>query len=131
MIKSRKFRRWLTLLMIVGSASILIMDESVARRPPAGDEGRRGEEVPDALIDRDLVYKTVNGQSLRLDLYRPKDGTGPFPVVMWLYGGAWIHGRKERTPAVALVRDGYAIASVDIRSTNAAPFPAQIEDCKA
>lgn len=130
-MKSRKFRRPLSSLTFVVLASILITDEGAARRPPAGAEGRRGEEVPDALTDRDLVYKTVNGQSLRLDLYRPRDGAGPFPVVMWLYGGAWIHGRKERTPAVGLVRDGYAIASVDIRSTNAAAFPAQIEDCKA
>jgi acetyl esterase/lipase len=122
-MRSRSVREWLLLVGAVASACLLITDEGVARRPPP--------EVPDAIIDRDLVYSTVNGHSLRLDLYRPQNSNGPFPVVVWLYGGAWLHGRKEHTPAVGLVKDGYAIASVDFRSSNMAPFPAQIEDCKA
>jgi acetyl esterase/lipase len=129
-MKARKSWEWLLRLVTIVSVCLILGDEGAARRPPTGPEGRRGQEMPDAIVDRDLVYRTVNGQSLRLDLYRPRTGAGPFPVVMWLYGGAWIHGRKERTPAVALVKDGYAIASIDIRSTNTAPFPAQIEDCK-
>lgn len=123
MMRSRKFRESLVQLVVFASACLLLTDEGAARRPPP--------DLPDAIIDRDLVYQTINGQPLRLDLYRPQNGAGPFPVVMWLYGGAWIHGRKEHTPAVALVKEGYAIASIDIRSTNTAPFPAQIEDCKA
>jgi acetyl esterase/lipase len=122
-MRHRNFRQWLVVLFVVGSACLLITDEIAARRPPP--------EVADAIIDRDLVYRTVNGQSLKLDLYRPQNGSGPFPVVVWFYGGAWLHGRKERTPAVALVKDGYAVASVDFRSTNSAPFPAPLEDCKA
>jgi acetyl esterase/lipase len=82
-------------------------------------------------IQRDLVYKRVNGTVLTLDLYRPEKISGSLPVVVWIHGGAWRRGRKERCPAVVLVQDGFAVASVDYRLTRTAPFPAQIEDCKA
>jgi hypothetical protein len=53
------------------------------------------------------------------------------PVIVCIHGGHFGAGRKERCPAVALVQDGYAVASIDYRLTSSAPFPAQIEDCKA
>jgi len=121
-MKSRYFREWLVLLIVFASVCLLIND-AAARRPPP--------EVPDAIIDRDVVYRTVNGRSLKLDVYRPRNGNGPFPVVMWVYGGAWVHGRKERTPATALLSNGYAIVGIEFRSTLEAPFPANLEDCKA
>jgi acetyl esterase/lipase len=88
-------------------------------------------EVADATIQRDLVYKRVNGAALSLDLYRPEKISGPLPLIVWIHGGGWRNGRKEKCPAVALVQHGYAVASIDYRLTRTAPFPAQIEDCKA
>jgi acetyl esterase/lipase len=93
--------------------------------------GQRMMEVANAAIQRDLVYKRVNSAVLTLDLYCPEKVSGPLPVIVWIHGGAWRSGRKERCPAVALVQDGYAVASINYRLTSAAPFPAQIEDCKA
>jgi acetyl esterase/lipase len=52
-------------------------------------------------------------------------------VIIWIHGGSWHSGRKERCPAIRIVDEGYAIASIDYRLTEVAPFPAQIEDCKA
>jgi acetyl esterase/lipase len=78
-----------------------------------------------------LVYKTVNGAALTLDLYCPEKVSGPAPVIVWIHGGAWRRGGKKKCPAVALVPDGYALASIDYRLSSTAPFPAQIEDCKA
>ena len=80
---------------------------------------------------RDLVYERVNGAVLTLDLYCPEKVSGSLPVIVWIHTGGWSKGRKERCPAVALVQDGYAVASIDYRLTSTAPFPAQIEDCKA
>ena len=93
--------------------------------------GRRPTEVANAAIQRDLVYKRVNGAVLTLDLYCPEKVSGPLPVIVWIHPGGWNRGRKERCPAVTLVQDGYAVASIDYRLTTTAPFPAQIEDCKA
>ena len=88
-------------------------------------------EVANAAVQRDLVYKRVNSAVLTLNLYRPEKVSGPLPVIVWIHGGGWRSGRKERCPAVALVQDGFAVASIDYRLTSTAPFPAQIEDCKA
>jgi len=92
---------------------------------------RRPAEVANAAVQRDLVYKRVNGEVLALDFYSPEKFPGPLPVIIWIHGGGWSRGRKERCPAVALVDDGYAVASIDYRLSRTAPFPAQIEDCKA
>jgi len=86
----------------------------------------------DAAVQRDLVYEHVDGRAVQLDLYSPKQASGPLPVIIWLHGGGWNRGRKEgHNPALNLVDGGYAVASVNYRLTEMAPFPAQIEDCKA
>jgi acetyl esterase/lipase len=91
----------------------------------------RPTEAIDAVVQRDLVYENVNGRALGLDLYSPSNPSGPLPVIVWLHGGGWSKGRKEgHSPAISLVNDGYAVASVDYRLTKVAAFPAQIEDCK-
>jgi len=92
---------------------------------------RRPIEVANAAVQRDLVYKRINGIVLTLDLYRPEEVSGLLPVIVCVHGGHWDAGGKERCPAVTLVQDGYAVASIDYRLTRTAPFPAQIEDCKA
>jgi acetyl esterase/lipase len=116
-------RRWLAVTIAAGVLGGQIAQPVMARRRPTG--------VANAAIQRDLVYKRVNGAILTLDLYCPEKVSGPLPVIVWLHGGGWSRGRKERCPAVSLVPDGYAVASIDYRLTGVAPFPAQIEDCKA
>jgi acetyl esterase/lipase len=99
-----------------------------------GAPGRQRQQRPqfsDVDVQRDLVYKTVNGVSLRLDLYSPKSVSQPLPVVLWIHGGGWSHGRKEQRPPVNLMAHGYILASLEYRLSEQAPFPAQIEDCKA
>src|SRR5262245_55796454 len=91
----------------------------------------RSMEVANAAVERSLVYKRVNGLVLALDLYRPKEVSGLLPVILCVHGGHWDAGGKDRCPAVTLVQDGYAVASINYRPTRVAPFPAQIEDCKA
>jgi acetyl esterase/lipase len=117
-------RHWLAVIIAAAVVGTLTAQPIRARpRPP---------QITDAEIQRDLVYKRINGRALGLDLYSPSKPSGPLPVIIWLHGGGWSKGRKEgHSPAVTLVDDGYAVASVDYRLTGVAPFPAQIEDCKA
>lgn len=84
---------------------------------------------PAWTLVRDLEYGRAPGRALHLDLYLPTAaGAGPWPVVLWLHGQP---GRKHPTPARHLVRSGYAVASVEYRSSRVARFPAQIRDAKA
>lgn len=79
----------------------------------------------------DIPYAKVAGHNLLLDLYLPSDRTRPAPLVVFVHGGAWRSGSKQRMPLTGLVRDGFAVASADYRLTPAARFPAQIHDLKA
>jgi acetyl esterase/lipase len=97
---------------------------------PARARGR-SIKIADAEIQRDLVYKRINGRALTLDLYRPREASGPFPVILWIHAAGWSHGGKEQhIPIISLVSDGYAMTSIELRPSGEAPFPAQIEDCK-
>jgi acetyl esterase/lipase len=68
-----------------------------------------------------------------LDITLPASGNGPFPVVVYIHGGAFSAGSKSQgAPARAyLVSAGYAVASIDYRLSGEAKFPAQIYDVKA
>jgi acetyl esterase/lipase len=58
---------------------------------------------------KDLVYATVGGKNLALDLYMPANVVKP-PLVVWVHGGAWMNGTKAgaRTDFVA---HGFAVAA--------------------
>jgi acetyl esterase/lipase len=67
----------------------------------------------------------------KLDLYVPP-GEGPFPLVVWIHGGAWKGGNKEQGGAYAaaqLLPEGIALASIDYRFVADAPFPGMFQDC--
>ncbi len=73
-----------------------------------------------------------------LDLYMPQGGAAKPALgaakpalIVWIHGGAWKSGSKINPPAAVMLRQGYAVASIDYRLTDVAQFPAQIEDCKA
>jgi acetyl esterase/lipase len=115
-------------------------DRFRAKRSPAGKGGgNRGDNTKDrsrlpadATLDQSLVYETINGRELPLDLYRPQAAM-PTPLVIWIHGGGWKSGSKAGGgPAVVqLLQRGYAVASVEYRLSGEAIFPAAIADCKA
>jgi acetyl esterase/lipase len=76
-----------------------------------------------------IVYASVDGQTLALDLHLPAGVARP-PLVVYLHGGAWSSGDKTQYPEF-LLAGGYAVASVDFRSSKVAPFPANVHDIKA
>jgi acetyl esterase/lipase len=83
----------------------------------------------EARVHKDLEFATADGHSLKLDLYMPA-ASDP-PLVVWIHGGGWRGGSKERCQVRWLTEHGYAVASISYRLTNKAIFPAQIHDCKA
>ncbi len=80
----------------------------------------------------DVAYSNES-KTQKLDIYLP-EGKGPFPLLIAVHGGAWEMGDKndgQVTPIMAVVKHGYAVASVNYRLTDEASFPAQIYDVKA
>ena len=82
-------------------------------------------------VYRDLTYAQAGEYDLRLDLYLPDDVPKPYPLVVWVHGGAFRLGDKANPIALPLVGRGYAVASINYRLSQEAIFPAQIHDCKA
>lgn len=80
-----------------------------------------------------LEYASPDSGSLQIDIHLPAGGADSlYPVILWIHGGGWKQGSRENMNLVAWLNDhGYAIASIDYRLTDIAPFPAQLDDCRA
>jgi acetyl esterase/lipase len=68
---------------------------------------------------------------LRLDLHVPVTPRPGSPVVMYASGGAWLMSLKAIGPWQFLLREGYAVASVEYRVSGEARHPAGVHDLKA
>jgi acetyl esterase/lipase len=78
----------------------------------------------------EVTYKTVDTLALKLDIFLPDTGRGPFPVVVWVHGGGWRVGSKAEPRPRSLTEQGFAVASISYRLSQVAKFPAQLIDCK-
>jgi acetyl esterase/lipase len=73
--------------------------------------------------------KTPAGRQLMARVYQPQ-GTGPFPTVLDLHGGAW--RRKDRLAEEpmdrAIAASGVLVVAIDLRLSEEAPYPASVQD---
>lgn len=79
-----------------------------------------------------IAYTPTAGTQ-KLDLYVPA-GEGPFPLVIMIHGGGFKMGDRNLMPvtlAETLLKNGYAVASLDYRLSGEAIFPAAVLDVKA
>lgn len=129
-----------------------ITTQGAAPEPP--DDMRRqpwtmlhAAPLPDAepwadggTVRRGLVYASPAGyRPLCLDLYLPAPSRRPFPVVVWIHGGAFMMGSRSLLPGLLAVAriferlpaSGIGVAAIDYRLSGEARFPAQLHDVKA
>ncbi|MBA2325352.1 MAG: hypothetical protein H0V95_01755, partial [Actinobacteria bacterium] len=45
-------------------------------------------------VERDVVYRTVDGEELGADVYLPPGDGDERPVVLIVHGGGWVRGDK-------------------------------------
>lgn len=88
-------------------------------------------QAADVVKHADILYATVDGHELRLDLHIPAKTASKPQLIVWVHGGAWRAGSKSDMPLGPLLADNYAVASVDYRLSPVAKFPAQVHDIKA
>ncbi|MFP6765685.1 MAG: alpha/beta hydrolase, partial [Planctomycetaceae bacterium] len=91
-----------------------------------GNHETRGGE---SITHSDIEFANVDGHSLKLDLYLPDNQNAPLAV--FIHGGSWKQGSKDRCYVSWLTDHGFAVASISYRLSGKAIFPAQIHDCKA
>ncbi|WP_232787141.1 MULTISPECIES: alpha/beta hydrolase [unclassified Planococcus (in: firmicutes)] len=64
-------------------------------------------------VVKDLRYHASDNAFL--DLYFPKEATGPLPVILWIHGGGFIGGSKDSRQdyGMTLANAGYLVANID------------------
>lgn len=68
-----------------------------------------------------------------LDIYAPRSGNGPWPVVFFVYGGGWEMGDRRyfEFAGRALAAAGYVVVVIDYRLVPEVRYPAFLDDCAA
>jgi acetyl esterase len=77
----------------------------------------------------DVEYLRHGDKPLLARLFRPR-GTGPFPLVVELHGGAWCRSDRLADTAInePLAKSGVVVAALDFRMPPEAPYPASLVD---
>src|SRR5436190_694467 len=57
-------------------------------------------------LREDVVYAHADGVPLRFDHYRPRKVEGPAPAVIFIHGGAWMHGDVREDVRAVIVHYG-------------------------
>ncbi|MBN2638448.1 MAG: alpha/beta hydrolase, partial [Bacteroidales bacterium] len=84
---------------------------------------------------KDINYAGDSMNYHKLDIYLPETVKQKYPVVISIYGSAWLannaKGADLSTLGKALLEAGFAVVAPNHRSSMDAKFPAQINDIKA
>ncbi len=112
---------------------VLISIPSIAQ-PKEVDPLKIAIESSKHWLDVDYVGDGIIGH--RLDIHLPKNSKAPFPVVIAIYGSAFFSNSSKAAVfndgwGQKLLENGFAVVSINHRSSRDAIFPAQIQDVKA
>jgi acetyl esterase len=109
-------------LLQVGAATLggaLLSPASVYAQSATGYE----------FMVKDIVYRRDGDKQRLARLYQPS-GSGPFPALLQVHGGAW--NNKDRTDgqntALDLAEAGIVVLAIDFRNAPEAPYPASLQD---
>jgi acetyl esterase len=82
-----------------------------------------------AVDIEDVEYLRHGDKPLLARLFKPR-GSGPFPIMVELHGGAWVRGDRlnGNVGNEALAQQGVIVAALDFRVPPVAPYPASLAD---
>ena len=77
----------------------------------------------------DIEYLRHGNTPYLATIYRPQ-GTGPFPIMVELHGGAWCRSDRHGDKVIheALAKTGVIVATLDWRQPPTASYPASFQD---
>lgn len=85
---------------------------------------------------KDVSYVNDNNVYHKLDIYYPKNAQEKSPVIIHIYGSAWMMNNYKGSADLGTVgetalKNGYIFVTPNHRSCSDATFPAQLNDIKA
>ena len=118
----RRFNETITSMLGTTEHAPEIDLAAVFRPPPA----------PEAHMIRGVEFAAPAGAPLKLDIYKPS-ASGPFPILVQVYGGAWQRGAPADNEWFAryFASRGYVVIAVDYRHAPEWKWPAQLDDVRA
>jgi acetyl esterase/lipase len=93
-----------------------------------------GATTPDEILfEPGIEFAKPGGESLQLNLARPKTPSGKTAAILCIHGGGFRAGKREGWDARCklLAEHGYVAATATYRLAPKFPFPAAVEDVKA
>lgn len=116
-------------LLRMGAAILAMSGATMLTTLEAKAQPATGGKAAYEFNVRDIVYSRSGGKDRLARLYQPA-GTGPFPAIVQVHGGAW--NNKDRTDgqntAMDLANAGIVVLSIDFRNAPEAPYPASLQD---
>ena len=118
--------------LVALTAISLLMAGPIDAHAQLGDTGSFLAHVSNQYrVIPNVTYHVASNYESKLDLYIPRDASGPTPVLMFIHGGGWVGGTKESNVLRILpyLEMGWAVANVEYRLGAVARAPAAVEDC--
>ena len=83
-------------------------------------------------ISPDITYLVANNHEAKLDVYRPRNASGPTPTLIYIHGGGWVFGDKSGAVMqfIPYLEMGWAVVNVEYRLASVSLAPAAVEDCR-
>ncbi len=95
------------------------------------------DEEPEIVLSpdiADIIYCTMDGVPLKMDLYYPENSQTTSQVLVYVHGGSFTGGDKRTGSGIIdipmMTSRGYAVAAINYRLMPAHPFPAEVQDAK-
>jgi len=78
---------------------------------------------------KDVEYRRDGPRSWLARVYEPQ-GTGPFPALLEIHGGAWNHNDRTQNQSTdeVLAASGLVVVAIDFHQGGEAPYPASLAD---
>ena len=94
---------------------------------------------PQYVVSTGVAFSQVNDwyghcvRDLKMDIVYPDKREKLLPCVLWICGGGWLTMNRSAHLAYLskLALSGFTVASMEYRTSNEAPFPAQLIDVKS
>ena len=123
------FRRSIPLVMLLGVT--LLTTRPIDVNAQLGDTSTFLAYLSNQYrVTPNVTYHVASNYENKLDLYIPRNASGPTPVLMYLHGGGWVGGTKEANVLRILpyLEMGWAVVNVEYRLGAIARAPAAVED---
>jgi len=104
--------------------------------PAAFGQGPRSHYVVEGITPKVAIRYGQADCPLDLDLFLPTGDAAArpnLPVIVFIHGGAWMSGFRHDIPPqmIAYAKQGFAVATIDYRSSKWGRFPAPVHDVRA